>query len=444
MNTNASSAPSGTPAWTELWLDAQRQYWNTWLDLSRRIAESASPDTDTGPADLWKRTLELWFGAPRAAQEEGGESPADPLRQWMQVWTEAQRNWWKLWLESVPRTAGAEAGREETADNATWTRVQELWTQWLTPLMPTQARDWVSRWLDANRGFLHLADSLWGTLAATQAAAERTRHPWDALRQDFRDRLVEFGEQLRTGKDPWSGLATLWGIPLDNWRRVCSAFSVLPGDMEKAARGPGSAYGPESLHRGMVGFLSMPTVGYTREWQEELQRWSLLWLDHQQALQEYGTVLVEIHLRSVELFGAALQNRLKDHDPPDSLRALYNLWIDSCEEAYGQIAVSPPFISAQTRLTNTLFALKKQEQKMVEELQSALNMPTRRELDTSHRRLHQLHRRVWEAERALERADASGLREELSALRGEVETLRQALEGATQAVPAKDDAQTGT
>lgn len=68
-------------------------------------------------------------------------------------------------------------------------------------------------------------------------------------------------------------------MPLDNWRRVVSAFSMLPGDMEKAARGGGSPHGPETLHKTMVGMLSLPTVGHTREWQEEWQGWGLMWLE---------------------------------------------------------------------------------------------------------------------------------------------------------------------
>ncbi len=86
--------------------------------------------------------------------------------------------------------------------------------------------------------------------------------------------------------------------------------------------------------------------------------------------------------------------------------------------------MSPEFAKVQARLTNTLMAVKRQEQKMVDELLSAFNMPTRRELDASHRRVHQLQRQLWQLQETLDEAGILELRQEVAALRREVETLR--------------------
>jgi class III poly(R)-hydroxyalkanoic acid synthase PhaE subunit len=232
------------------------------------------------------------------------------------------------------------------------------------------------------------------------------------------------------GLAPWSGLGTLLGMPLDNWRRVVSTYSMAPGDMEKAIRQPGSPYGPETLHRTMVGFLSMPAIGYTREWQEEVQRWGLLWLDHWQALQDYTAVVFPSVFDALERFGGKLQDPEAGSEARNSLRAFYDLWIDCSEEAYGRLSFSPQFIDAQARLSNSLFALKRQEQGMMEEFQSTLNMPTRRELDTSHRRVHHLHRRLWQVEQALEERGQEQVQSELQSLRRELDELRRRLEAA--------------
>jgi polyhydroxyalkanoate synthesis regulator phasin len=71
-------------------------------------------------------------------------------------------------------------------------------------------------------------------------------------------------------------------------------------------------------------------------------------------------------------------------------------------------------------MTNAMMAVKRQEQKIVDEMLGALNMPTRRELDTSHRRLHQLHRQVWQLQKTLEDAGTMELREEVAALQRQV------------------------
>jgi class III poly(R)-hydroxyalkanoic acid synthase PhaE subunit len=211
-------------------------------------------------------------------------------------------------------------------------------------------------------------------------------------------------------------------MPMDNWRRVYSACSALPGDMEKALRSfsvPGES--PETV---LQRLFSMPTFGYAREWQEEVQRWQQLWLEHGEAVREYGQVLAGIASSAAERLGKKLYDLAGEGKTPETLRAFYDLWVDCGEETYAEAAVKPDFTRAQTRLVNTLMAVKRQEQKMVDEVLSSLNMPTRRELDTSHRRVHQLQRQVWRLQEAVDESGIRALREEVAALQREVSTLR--------------------
>lgn len=332
---------------------------------------------------------------------------------WLNVWMDSQRQWWDAWTNLARPDQEGSAPSGSPANP--WQPALDFWASLLRPPQtgntPTALSEaafpahafgaWSDAWLKSQRHYMELWQKSTSQLAGPAQG------------------------EAGGGPNSMAGFANLWGMPLDNWRRVCSAFSFMPGDMEKAARDTGSPYGPESLHRTMVGFLSMPTVGYTREWQEELQRWALLWLNHFEAQREYSGVLGRIVWRASELFSQSLHGKPANDETLTSLRAFYNQWIDCAEEAYGEIAISEDFIHAQARLTNSLFAIKRQEQKMMEEVQSALNMPTRRELDTSHRRVHQLQRRVWQVEQALEEANGGpDLRAELAALRGEVEALR--------------------
>jgi class III poly(R)-hydroxyalkanoic acid synthase PhaE subunit len=185
-------------------------------------------------------------------------------------------------------------------------------------------------------------------------------------------------------------------------------------------------------------FMSTPTLGYTREWQGDAQRWGQLWLEHLEALREYSALLSGTNLKAAERLQAKLGKLAQEGKTPDSLRAFYDLWVDAGEEAYGEIAMTQGFTKAQANLSNTLMAVKRQEQKMVDEVLSALNMPTRRELDTSHRRVHQLRRQVWRLQESLEEAGILELRQEVAALRREVEALRASETAAAKpALPRK-------
>lgn len=412
--TDKSSSP--VDAWTRLWLDAQRQYWESWSGFSRKLsAESHAP--------------------PEAAGAESHEAPS-ALFDWADLWITTQQKNWDHWIELSRQAFGPKPeAADEKAPVDPWSRLFDLWSSFWMPLIPGQSRELMASLLEANKAYFRMGEGLWRILSASYGAAQGAESPWNALSRGIRQMHEQFGEQIRTAKDPWSGFATFWGMPLDNWRRVCSAFSIMPGDMEKAVRGFGSPYGPETLHQGMVGLLSMPTIGYTREWQEELQRWGLLWLDHHQALQAYVLSLSGMTAKAIDLFAEALHEKAKKGESLESLRALYNLWIDASEEAYNQISTSDEFTQAQSRLTNSVFAVKRQEQKMVEEILSAFNMPTRRELDTSHRRVHQLQRRVWQLEQTLDESGVTELRAEISAMKRELESLRGRAPGEKSETP---------
>jgi class III poly(R)-hydroxyalkanoic acid synthase PhaE subunit len=440
MTDTSSSKSSDAGAWADLWIDAPRRYWESWIDLSRKMSERTAGEAGESPLALWTRAMEFWTGlmAPplgeNARAEQESATDVSALGRWADGWIKAQGTYWENWLTGF-QAGSDQTGAHDEADIGA--RLLEFWTTLAMPLVPSHSRASVRALLEANKSYFRMGEGLWKLLAANYSAAQGAENPWNVFSRGITAMQDEFSKHLGAGKNPWAGFATFWGMPLDNWRRVCSAFSIMPGDMEQAARGSGSPYGPETLHRTMVGMLSMPTVGYTREWQEELQRWGLLWLDHGQALQEYGMVLGRITERAIELFSEALRKKSTGNEPLESLRAFYNLWIDCSEEAYGEVAISPEFTQAQSRMMNSLFAIKRQEQKMVEEILSALNMPTRRELDTSHRRVHQLQRRVWQVEQALEEAGGLQWQEEIAALRREVASLRAALEAGGKPTPPR-------
>jgi class III poly(R)-hydroxyalkanoic acid synthase PhaE subunit len=148
-----------------------------------------------------------------------------------------------------------------------------------------------------------------------------------------------------------------------------------------------------------------------------------LWLEHGEALKNYAGALSRIVVRAGELLREKMAERAAAGESFESLRACYDLWVDCGEEAYAEIASSSDFSRLQAGLTNSLMAVKRQEQKMVDEALGALNMPTRRELDTSHRRLHGLQRQVWRMQQSLNDAGVRELREEVATLEARLQNM---------------------
>jgi class III poly(R)-hydroxyalkanoic acid synthase PhaE subunit len=130
-----------------------------------------------------------------------------------------------------------------------------------------------------------------------------------------------------------------------------------------------------------------PALGYAREYQLIVQRMLELALQFQRCHTDF--------MKQSALIGAtalqAVQKRAAaDPALANSPAAAYDAWIDSAEEAYSQTAHSEPFARSLGELCNLLSAFKVERGKLLEALARHLNLPSRAEVDTLHRRVNEL------------------------------------------------------
>jgi class III poly(R)-hydroxyalkanoic acid synthase PhaE subunit len=343
--------------------------------------------------------------------------------EWAGAWADMQRHYWNAWSDLLQAAPGMGANKPSGASSAPWGQGFDLWSKMLGPVMPPESRTWMDKLMEINKGYLQMGEALFNTFSTAQKSGKDPSQWWESINLYLTKMQEQVASQFRSSKDPWAGFATLWGLPADTWKRLSSAWSAMPGDIERAFRDI------DGLHQSGLAplasdWLSTPTLGYTRESQEEAQRLGQLWLEYGQAVKAYGDALSRVITRAGELLKEKLMGQMNKGESLDSLRACYDLWVDCGEEAYAEVSLSDPFIQTQARMTNALMAVKRQEQKIVDEMLGALNMPTRRELDTSHRRLHQLQRQVWHLKRALEDFGTLELREEVAVLQRQVSELK--------------------
>ena len=94
---------------------------------------------------------------------------------------------------------------------------------------------------------------------------------------------------------------------------------------------------------------------------------------------------------------------LRNRQEITTARGLFDLWIDSAEEAYAAVALSQEFREVYGALGNAQMRLRAAIQIEVEHITGLFGMPTRTEIDSAHRKIAEL-------ERALRRAAAAGSR----------------------------------
>jgi len=167
-------------------------------------------------------------------------------------------------------------------------------------------------------------------------------------------------------------------------------------------------------------------VGYSRESQEQYQQLTRLVLDYQKAMQDYAIALSKVGVKSTDRFQEKLTEATASNgEPVSSLRDFYNLWVDACEEVYGEYSMSSEYSEMYGEMVNAMMAVKHHGSLLVDETLESMNMPTHREINTLHQRLHEMRR------------DYRSLRDEIEQLRDERQRPPAAATPGTKAPPTK-------
>ncbi|HET6433961.1 poly(R)-hydroxyalkanoic acid synthase subunit PhaE [Dyella sp.] len=208
-------------------------------------------------------------------------------------------------------------------------------------------------------------------------------------------------QQLFGGAQPFGGIdSTAAQGFVQQWQAWLAA----------AAGAPGGAQWHKPPH--------MPAFGLQREQQEKQQALMAAMLDSAEQQRRYQALLLRALAQGLE----RLQDKLAAHSEPgrqiESLKALYDLWIDSAEEAYAEIALSGEFREVYGEMVNAQMLERQLMQQQLEEVCRQLGLPTRSEVDS-------LGKRLQEVRREQRAAGGGSLAGELASLRAELAALKK-------------------
>ncbi|URX62457.1 pha synthase subunit protein [Luteibacter anthropi] len=167
--------------------------------------------------------------------------------------------------------------------------------------------------------------------------------------------------------------------------------------------------------------LSLPAFGITREQQEEQQALLRAWIDYAEQYGRYQTLLQGVHDRASE----ALRRQQAPTDA-ESMRSLYDRWVNLAEETYAEAALSAEFREVYAALVNAQMRLKLLQQRQIERFSAQAGMPTRKEVDSLGERLQAMRRELRHMQ---------GLAAEVQSLKAEIATLKGAPKKTTRSRP---------
>ena len=132
-----------------------------------------------------------------------------------------------------------------------------------------------------------------------------------------------------------------------------------------------------------------------------------LWANYQENYQEYQSVMLRLNQEALDLMRDRIISTSKDGESIDSMRQIYDLWIESNEKVYGDYVYTKEYAELNGRLVNSMMAFKKQSHEITEDALSAMHMPTTKSMDELERRHYELRKQVNEM-----RAEISNLKKQ--------------------------------
>lgn len=380
------------------------------------------------------------------ADSRGAEGPWREWESWAASWREAQQRLWQTWMAMAQPAAGqgqqGQAGFGLPSNlfgvPGNWQDAQAHWLRMLQQAFPNVAPSampgvggwFAEQWAAPLRLFGALASGQQGAGAGAQSAAD-----WMTTFTNAFSPLNAFSS-LTGGAGPAAlpqealmrGIAAVWGLPMDMWRRLTASLSLLPGDAALASKAEGMSHPGAMGHAELERFLSIPAFGYTREWQEQGQQAARDWLAYQRALGAYLGILTRIAVHTGEVVTQRFGARAAEGKPLEGLREVYDLFVDCAEDAYAEVVTAADYGRVSAEMMNAAMAIKRHAQAATEEMANAMNLPTRRELDTQHRQGQKLRRQVLalqeEVRQSRQQQPAAPDSPELDALRREVALLQ--------------------
>jgi len=288
-----------------------------------------------------------------------------------------------------------------------WTRQfqqQPAVNPFAPPAAPAVGNDTLERTLAGLKGYFD-----WMQTAAAGGAAQQPTGDWrQQLQQMFGGASQPFAQAFG-GIDSAGaeGFVRQWQSWLQTVRH--SGFGDLPG-----------AHGPA------------PAFGLNREQQMQQQAMATALLESMQATTRYQELIQRTNAQGMQ----RLQEKLAQHAEPgrqiDSLKGLYDLWVDASEEAYAEIALSDEFREVYGEMVNTQMRVRQLQQRQTEQLCQQMGVPTRSEVSSLGERLQALRREF----RASQAGASAGHADEIMALRRELAALKRQLADGQAAAPA--------
>jgi class III poly(R)-hydroxyalkanoic acid synthase PhaE subunit len=328
-------------------------------------------------------------------------------------WLSFQKKYWEALSSLNPNNTPPKESTQQPFDfiKNPWSDALDSWWKNALPTATPSVQDFVTQLVDQSKSYFQMAEQLNGAFQTASIVNQSVSQWQEALKGMLTGMKETFSSVSPDGQQAlhnWMGIGEL---PLDHWQRLASSLSFMPGDFLQGINTLDPMHMKDAIQAHLDQFISAPGVGHMRERQSLYQELYRLGTNYQSALQASLQFQNEIGLKSIDRFQSSFSSLEEKGLQLDSMRSVYDLWVDCCEEVYAESVITDEYVEIHGNLINALMALKQHSRMLVDEVLEGFNMPTRQELNALHDRSHE----QWRENRKL-RNELEALREQVAAI----------------------------
>jgi len=176
----------------------------------------------------------------------------------------------------------------------------------------------------------------------------------------------------------------------------------------------------------LPGVTPVAAFGSTREQQLQQQALAAAMAEYLETSSRYQELIQRANAEGAARLQARLEKLADAGQAVESLKALYDLWVEVAEEAYAEAALSHEFRESYGAMANAQMRVRKLQQQWTEQWCRELGMPTRSEVASLGRRLQEVRRELRARPQEAGRDDAlAALKADVAALKRQLDALGQ-------------------
>ena len=320
-----------------------------------------------------------------------------------EAWIEAQKTLWETWAEMMAKTTASTTPSSTDVTNVYSKIAQqqiETWESGTAPIAKATAEQFVAVGETSIR-FLEFSSRLWEAMGP-QLEEDAD---WSAILEQnlaqFREQFIQFPAFAQATAEDVEGL---WEQYLQQWGRFGQPWSAAmqrtPEYYARMMSGDSSAMiGLSNLYREayqqtLAHLVGSPGLGMTREFNEKFQLGFDAWVSWQLATLEYQGLLSQIWDQAIQQFQEDIIALAEKGEKIETLREFVLLWTRGAEDVFTEAFRGENYVLAQGQMLNAAMKYRVREREIIEVYLKLYDLPTRSELDETHRRIYELRKEV--------------------------------------------------